>query len=244
MTDARSAHPAKTRTEVHIRVGIATAYPLVLEAFGKLLETDPRITVIGEAQSTDDALALARTHAPDVLLLDDAMLATPVASTLRELSQQAPSVRTLVVTSDGDTDYALEALAHGARGVILKRAPSHLLFKSIYTVSGGSYWVGRDCVDGLIDRLREHGSWPTTGGAAALGLSARELEVVSTIVAGYTNDEIAKALRISVKTVKRHLTSIFSKVGTSNRLELASFAIRNRLASEPPPTPSSPPHRT
>jgi DNA-binding NarL/FixJ family response regulator len=226
-------------------VGIATAYPLVLEAFGKLLETDPRIAVIGEAQTTDDALTLARIQSPDVLLLDDAMLATtPVASTLRELSKQAPSVRTLVVTSDDDTGYALDALAHGARGVILKRAPSHLLFKSIYTVSAGSYWVGRDCVDGLIDRLRARDSWPTTGGAAALGLSARELEVVSTIVAGYTNDEIAKALRISVKTVKRHLTSIFSKVGTSNRLELASFAIRNRLASEPPPTPPSAPHRT
>jgi two-component system, NarL family, nitrate/nitrite response regulator NarL len=231
VTHARPLYQAAQQTTVHTTVVIA-AYSLVREALEKLLEGDPQVAVIGGAVDARDAVTLAATLRPAVLLLDDAMPDASAATTLRELARAAPGVRTLLVTADDDPAYALEALSHGARGIVLKRSPSHLLAKSIREVAEGHYWVGRQCLDGLLDRIRERGAWPAAAPSPPHGLSARELEVVAAIVAGCTNDEIARTLQISVKTVKRHLTSIFSKVGTSNRLELASFAIGNRLGAD------------
>jgi DNA-binding NarL/FixJ family response regulator len=114
--------------------------------------------------------------------------------------------------------------------VVLKETSTELLLKSIRTVVSGQFWVGREAVTDLVKVLRD--LVPAAGEESrrkAFGLTPRELEIVSAIVLGYTNKDIARKYSISEDTVKHHLTNIFDKVGVSNRLELALFAIEHRL---------------
>ena len=125
----------------------------------------------------------------------------------------------------------LEALRLGARGVVLKDSAIGLLFKCIRTVMAGEYWVDRESVADLVLYLRQAPE-PRSPAKKTFRLTPRELQVISTVVAGYPNKEIARRFSISEDTVKHHLSSIFDKCGVSNRLELAIFAINHHLVSE------------
>jgi DNA-binding NarL/FixJ family response regulator len=213
---------------------IASGYRLFREAVRPLLESDPALRVVGESSESEETIELARTLAPDVLLLDEFLPIREPLDTLWEINRSAPSVRTLLLTVDERRVNPLAALTVGARGVVKCEAATDLLFKSIHVVMAGHYWVGRDALDGVIGemQMRARSTKPSAESPAALsGLTPRELQVVDRIVAGGTNGDIAKELSISVKTVKRHLTSIFDRVGTANRLELASLALRHRVGT-------------
>src|SRR4051812_259499 len=175
--------PPQTPVHTPVTLVVAAPFPLVREALSTLLDSDPQIRVIGGAVDARDAVSVAQALRPAVLLLHDAMPDATTAATLRELTRQAPAVRTLLIECDDDPAYALEALALGARGVVAKRSPTALLFKSVRVVSEGGYWVARTCLDLLLDQLRDRGAWPHANSKATHGLSARELEVVATIAA-------------------------------------------------------------
>jgi len=211
-----------------VTVVIADDHPLFREALKKLIEVDPGLRVVGEANDGREAIKLVRELKPDVLLLDLVMPVCPGLETLRELSSIASPVRTLLLTAEvGDSDV-IDALQLGARGVVMKHSASALLFKSIRTVMAGQYWVGRECMGDVIDKMRLRASAPELR-RRTFGLTPRELEVVFTVVGGYPNTEIAQKFSISVKTVKHHLTNIFDKLGVSNRLELELFAVQHHL---------------
>lgn len=208
-----------------ITVLIADDHPLFREALRRLLESDSQLRVVGEAGDGETTVRLARELRPDVVLLDFCMPGTGARGVLRELSGVT---RTLVLSAALTDSDVVEALQFGARGVLLKESATDLLFKSIRAVASGEYWVRRAYVADLVEKVREQ-----TDAAAlpsqSFGLTPRELQIVATVVAGYTNDDIAQKLSISSKTVKHHLTNIFEKVGVANRLELALFAVENRL---------------
>ena len=178
----------------------------------------------------DRTAKLARQLKPDILLLDLAMPRRSGMEALRELAAASSPVRTIVLAAAIEPPQVVEALQLGARGVVLKDAAPQLLFKSILTVMAGQFWVGHQGVSDLVQALRQ--LMPQEVRAArkkTFGLTPRELEIVSVIVAGYTNKEAAQKFSISEETVKRHLTNIFDKLGVSNRLELALFALKNSL---------------
>ncbi len=213
-----------------ITVVIADDHPLFREALRKLLDADPGVRVLGEAGNGRDAIRLVHELKPEILLLDLVMPDTPGLTVLRELSEAGTPVKTLLLTAElGDLDVG-HALQLGARGIVMKHTTTELLFKSIRSVIAGQYWVGRECVAGLVETIRERalpaGAVPRQ---PTFGLTPRQLDIVSAIVSGSTNQDIAHQFKISSNTVKYHLTNMFEKLGVSNRIELARFAVQHRL---------------
>jgi len=214
----------------HINILIADDHPIFRDGLRRLLEAEPGLKVIGEACDGAEAVKMARELKPDILLLDLAMPRHPGLEALRDLGSGQQSVRVILLTAAAEKQQIVEALQLGARGVVLKDSATQLLLKSIHTVMSGEYWVGRESVSNLVQYLR---TLVQSSGEEAkqkkFGLTPRELEIVSAVVAGYANKEIAEYFKISEDTVKHHLSNIFDKLGVSTRLELALFAVNQSL---------------
>jgi DNA-binding NarL/FixJ family response regulator len=213
-----------------VRIVIADDHRIFRAGLRSLLAAEPGFEVVGEAADGGEVVALVEKLRPDILLLDVAMPRMPGLEVLRALADSGAVVRTIVLTAAIDRTAFVRALQLGAWGVVTKEAATDLLFKSIRSVMAGQYWVGRDTVSDLVDALRA----PETAAAEAgprqtFDLTARELEVLSAVVGGHTNKEIAQKFSLSEDTVKHHLSNIFDKVGASNRVELTLFAVHHRL---------------
>ena len=216
-------------TATPIRVLIADDHPVVRVGLRNMLQADPLIEVVGEARDGVEALELARSLRPDILLLDLAMPIVAGMEALREMTSGNLNTRTIVLTGLIDNQQILEALQLGARGVVLKDAAVENLSACIRAVTQGQYWLDGRPVQNLVQVLRDLAVQTAPPPRKTFGLTARELEVVTLITEGCTNKDIAKQFGISEETVKRHLTNIFNKLGVGNRLELALYALNHNL---------------
>ena len=216
-----------------IRILIADDHAMQRDALRKLLEREKNFSVVGEAKDGREILAqLPKLH-PDLLLLDMNLRRESGLEVVRNLNGSARDLRILLLTETISNGEVIEALRLGACGVVMKNAASQLLFKGIRAVMAGQYWIDRESVAGLVRALQIAPSRERTPeSSSSFGLTGREVEILTAIVDGYANKEIAKKLAISEQTVKHHLTRIFGKLGVANRLELALFAMSNHLAVE------------
>ena len=216
-----------------VRIVIADDHPIFRDGLKRLLEAEPSFKVIGEACDGVEAVALVCQLRPEILLLDLAMPRRPGLEALRELGSQSVSARVILLTAAAEKEQIVEALQLGARGVVLKDSATQILLKSIRAVMNGEYWVGRESVSNLVQYLRGLMDAPKPSGPKRYGLTPRELEIISAVVAGFANKEIAQYFKISEDTVKHHLSNIFDKLGVSTRLELALFAVNQSLPFKP-----------
>jgi DNA-binding NarL/FixJ family response regulator len=191
-----------------------------------LLETDPRLRIAGECDSTVAAVLL-RDSEVDILLLGLETARPGSAATLQALPPAGSAVRTIILTDCIDRPDVARALELGACGVIPRDSPPEVLFSSIHSVMAGDLWIERDRASEAAPSLRKLEI--ARRRSLAFGLTRRELEIVRAVIAGCTNKEIAERSAISENTVKSHLAHIFNKLGASNRVELALFASHHRL---------------
>ncbi len=209
-----------------IRILIADDHAIFRDGLKRLLTTDKRFSVVGEAADGKDAVRLTRELKPDILLLDLAMPRVPGMEVLRELAPEQSSVRVILLTAAIQPFEVTGAMQLGARGVVLKSSPPELLLKCIHAVAEGKHWVEGEALTDWAHIARK----PT----GMVGLTPREVEIISAIQSGNSNREIAARLSISEETVKRHLSNIFAKLGVSSRLELALLATKHNLGSWTP----------
>lgn len=217
-----------------VRILIADDHPIFRDGLRRLLESEKGFKVIAEACDGIEAVEFVRKLKPEILLLDLAMPRRAGLEALRELSTDSAPARVILLTAAAEREQIVEALQLGARGVVLKDCGTEVLMKSIRAVLGGEYWVGREPVSNLMQYLRGLMESSTKlSRQKRFGLTPRELDIVSAVVAGYANKEIAEHFKISEDTVKHHLSNIFDKTGVSTRLELALFAVNQALPFKP-----------
>ncbi|HOC17111.1 MAG TPA: response regulator transcription factor [Vicinamibacterales bacterium] len=212
--------------ERRTRIVIADDHPIFREGLRRLLEAEPRFQVAGQAHNGLEAVRLVEELRPDVLLLDLAMPGAGGIQALQEIADRCLDVKVILLTAAIDTADSVRVLQLGARGVIMKECATHLLYKCLDTVTSGGYWVGHDRVNDIVQHLRAGATRPP---APAAMLTRRELQIVTAILNGATNKDIGQQFNLSEQTVKNHLSHIFDKVGVSNRLELALYALHHKL---------------
>jgi DNA-binding NarL/FixJ family response regulator len=213
--------------EAPLRIVLADDHAILREGLKRVLESNPAYTIVGEATTGREAVRLAATLQPDLLLLDVSMPELTGLEALERLAPAANAIKVIVFTASIARADMAKALQLGARGVVLKAAGSEVLFAAIEAVRRGEYWLDRGSVSDLVSmasspvRVRH-----------LFGLTDRQLEIVSAVVDGMTNRAIGAKLAISDETVKHHLTQIFNKTGVSTRLELALLATSRGLVRQ------------
>lgn len=209
----------------NIRILIADDHRMFREGLRRLLQTEAGFEIVGEATDGAETLEMTSRLRPDVLLLDVAMPRISGLEVLRRLPDLT-SVHVLLLTAAIEKEEILHSLQSGARGVVMKDFGAEVLVRAIRAIMRGEFWVERSTMADWMDQLRTAQSRQTK-----LHLTSRELEIVGEIAAGATNREIATRFGISEETVKRHLSNVFDKVGVSNRLELALYAISHKIVA-------------
>ncbi|MDX1981305.1 MAG: response regulator transcription factor [Bryobacteraceae bacterium] len=229
---AEQAVPLET-APARIRVLIADDHPIVRDGLKKLLLLESDIDIVGEAGDGRQVLELMQEHEPDVMLLDLRMPNLDGLSVLQSLQQSGRRTRVIVLTASEDKNEFVQAMKLGCSGIVLKQTATDLIVKSIRKVHSGEIWLDSHTTAAV---MRQFASPADSVGGTINGkarerspLSAREREIVQLVAQGYKNKEMAEKMFISEQTVKNHLHNIFDKLGVSDRLELALYAIHKGL---------------
>lgn len=208
-----------------ITVLLADDHALVRRGFRRLLEDDPDIVVVGEASDGDEAIKLAASLKPRVVLMDCAMPGTSGLAATRSILAQQPDVAVLMLSMHSEGTLIRQALDAGARGYLLKDALDLELAGAVKRAAAG---------DTVLDpKLSHDSSLKGLKGERDHGLTPRELEVLQLICAGHSNKTIAEKLDLSANTIAVHRANIMNALGLHKTAELVVYAIRHGLVNLP-----------
>ncbi len=220
-----------------IRVLLVDDHAILRAGLRALLETYDDIEVVGEAGSGEEALQLARTLQPDVVVLDVMMPGMNGLTTLRYLLAENPDLRVLMLTQYGNKEFVLPLLEAGAAGYVLKQAADTDFVKAIRAVHAGNAYLYPPIAKLVLDALMAG----ETAAPPHQRLTPREREILILIAQGHTNQEIARMLYISPKTVEVHRTRLMRKLNLRNVAQVVHYAVRHHLIDPwvDPSTPST-----
>jgi two-component system, NarL family, response regulator NreC len=207
-----------------IRVLVVDDHAVVRSGLRALLDREDQIAVVDEAATADEAVFRMIEHKPDVLLMDVTMPGMSGLEAIPKLLQASPATRVLMLSMHDDPRYVREAFAAGASGYVLKEAADTEVVAAIRTVAAGQSYVNPS----LGARMAE-AEGKAAAEAKADPLSEREHEVLRMLALGHTNQEIAKALYISVRTAETHRAHIMQKLGLASRADLVRYALAHKL---------------
>ena len=227
------------------RIVVADDHPLFREALARIVNSSSNLEVVAEAEDGQQALELCRKLRPDLALMDLKMPKMDGFEATRKLKREMPSLAVLLITALEEPDYLLEALKAGASGYVLKYASAQEITKAIRDVLEGEspldHEVAMQLFTRLIDERQEQEpedltstKRPSSEGSKlppVVPLTPREVELLTLMRQGQTNQQIAQSLSISVSTVKNHVHNIITKLGASDRVQAVTLAIEHGLVA-------------
>ncbi len=209
-----------------IRILIVDDHAIVREGQRALIDTEPGMDVVGEAADGNEAVALAHSLQPDVILLDLIMPHKDGIKAIEEIKEQDPQARILVLTSFAEDENVYAAIKAGAQGYLMKDASPQDILAAIRDVHRGEPSMDHSIAQKLMRELQRSSDLPPSEEP----LTEREVEVLKLLAQGLQNKEIAEALVISERTVSTHVSNILGKLHLANRTQAALYALKEGLA--------------
>lgn len=211
------------------RVLVVDDHHLYRAGLASVLAEHDDIEVMAQASSGRQAVRLAGELRPDVILMDLWMPDVDGVVATHAIVERDPAARVVALTAACDEEHVAAAVLAGACGYLVKDAPVDDVVVAVRLAARGEAWLSPGAARVLLEHMRSRRIEPELEPGTSNGLSARELEVLRLVARGMENAEIAEALNISPWTAKRHLSSILAKLGMSNRLQAAIYAVRRGL---------------
>lgn len=218
--------PAGIATMRQVRVVVTDDQLLQREGIAMLLQSDPRVQVVGRGSNGEEAVELVEALSPDVLLIDIRMPKMDGIQAMREIKTRWPAVRVVMLTSFAYDGYVVEALMTGADGYLLKDASPQALLSGVLAVAAGEQVLEPLVAHHIAELLGKQNNERIR---MYDGLTTRELQIVAMVARGLVAKEIAHQLHISEKTVRNHVSNIYRKLGIFDRSQVVLYAIKRGL---------------
>jgi DNA-binding NarL/FixJ family response regulator len=210
-----------------VRVVIVDDHTMLRTGLRMLLSSQPDITVVGEAADSATAVELARTMSPDVMTLDLAMPEVGGLATLERMRKECPAVRVLALTMHDDAAYLKAVVAAGGAGYVTKTADESEVLAAVRAIAQGRTYYSLSINDDLVQALL--GAEGKTTATAAEVLSQRETEVLIGVAQGYTNQQLADRMFLSIKTIETYRSRLMAKLGLQDRAGLVRYAMQTGM---------------
>ena len=216
-----------TEQAMTLRILIVDDHALVRMGLHTLLDGMPNLTVIGEAGTVAEAVAVARECRPDIVLMDVRLPDGSGVDACRKILSMQPTTRVLMLTSFADDEAIFSAIVAGASGYLLKQANVEMLLEAIQTVGRGGSLLDPEVTRKVLERIRATAAAPAPDDPLA-SLSDKERRILPLIAEGKTNRQIADAVGLSEHTVKAYVSDILGKLALHRRSEAAAFFVRRK----------------
>jgi two-component system, NarL family, response regulator DevR len=212
-----------------LRILLVDDHEVVRLGLKALISRHPRFEIVGEAGTADEALAKARVHKPDVVVMDIRLPGRSGIDATRDIVEALPETKVIILTSYADDDLLMDAVAAGATGYVLKQIGSDDLVRALEAVGRGDALLDPAMMNKAFARLRDAAR--KDRGDAFKMLTEQEVKIIALIARGRTNREIAGEIFLSEKTVRNYVSSILGKLGLSHRAQAAAYAVEHGLPS-------------